>query len=504
MSVLRQSLQSVMVLLLATLLVRAEDPPPPSFGSTIGALPGGSHSYIAESWLDLPVLRLEPVTVAYRYAESTPFLKDNAQAQLLYARYELAAELTLCEQARFITVGGYQQTQYEDRPGSLSAYVVGGGFGSGRGRSWLEWSVVGGGYLSRERLDSDWWANVHGVWRIWQGKDKEAFGGTFKPAWGLAVDIESSNAGAAFRARYQIGPVLEVLSANGNQVRFEARWYHTDNNPFFEDRDTGLLLGVSVKAEFDQDKILKARDERPTGILPVVWGQYDIGYGNARAVQTFEMNAEVHDYMIGEQRITAVVWYESQQEQRDGDYDNITYSVSPGLQTPIGLASPVSQGQPLVLGCDYEHRSGHALAPDAARVPPGTVLERNSVNIFPRLRIQTLGWDLPYRDPTMYNRKTEFLNYFDWRATLGYCWYDSRNRSNPAGQLGLNWDAATIQGNVLYARGVISMGDEIPDWSAECGVRRPWGKIFFNIERSGMEKNLGGGTTFSGGVGFNL
>jgi len=26
-----------------------------------------------------------------------------------------------------------------------------------------------------------------------------------------------------------------VRSANGNQVRFEARWYHTDGNPFYDD-----------------------------------------------------------------------------------------------------------------------------------------------------------------------------------------------------------------------------------------------------------------------------
>jgi len=496
-----------MALLLASVLgtysVRANDPPPPTFGAMIGALASSDHSYIAESWLDLPLLRVEPLTLAYRYAETSPFLKENAQAQLLYARYELQADLTLCDQARLITVGGYRQTQLQDRPGSLSAYVVGAGLGSPRGRSWLEWSVVAGGYLSRERLDSDWWVDGHAIWRVWQGKEGEAFGGTFRQSVGLAVDIESSNEGDAFRARYRIGPVLEVVSANGNQMRFEARWYHTDGNPFFEDRDTGLLLGVAVEAAFDQDKALKARDERPTGILPVVWGQYAVGYGNARAIQKFELNAEIHDYMIREQRITAVLWYESRQEQRDGDFDNISYCVSPGIQAPIGLASPVSQGQPLVLGADYAHRSAHALDPDAARVPPGTFLERNSVNIL-RLRLQTLGWDLPYRDPAMYDRKTEFLNYLDWRVTLGYDWHHSRHRNNPAAQLGLNWDAATIQGNVIYARGLISMGNEIPDWVAECGVRRPWGKVFFSVERTGLEPRLGRGTALMGGVGFNL
>ncbi|MCG3149694.1 MAG: hypothetical protein PCFJNLEI_03159 [Verrucomicrobiae bacterium] len=490
-------------LILAISVARAEEPPPPTFGGMIGGLPSRDHSYIAESWLDLPVLRVEPLTLTYRYAETSPFFKENAQAQLLYARYELQAELTLCDQARLLAVGGYRQTQFQDRPGSLSAYVVGAGLGSPRGRSWLEWAVVAGGYLSRERLDSDWWADGHAIWRVWQGAERNAFGGPVRPAVGLAVDVESANEGGAFRARYRVGPVVEMLSANGNQLRFEARWYHTDGNPFYEDRDSGLVLGVGVEAAFDQDKVLNARDERPSGLLPVVWGQYSVGYGNARAIQKFEVNAEVHDIKIRDHRITPIVWYESRQEQRDGDYDNISYCVSPGIQAPIGLASPVSQGQPLVLGVDYLHRSAHALAPDAARVPPGTFLERNSVNIV-RLRWQTLGWDLPYRDPAMYDRKTEFLNYLDWRVTLGYDWYHSRDRHNPAAQLGLNWDAATIQGNVLYGRGLISVGNEIPDWFAECGIRRPWGKVFFSVERAGLESRLGSGTAVVGGIGFHL
>lgn len=489
-------MKKLLWLLFAVGVVRAEEPPAPTFGAMIGALPGGDHSYIAESWLDLPLLKLEPVTVAYRYAETSPFLKDNAQAQLLYARYELRAEIALGDKARLLTVGGYRRTQMQDSPGSLSAYVLGAGIGSPRGRSWLEWSVVGGGYLSKDDLDSDWWLDGHAVWWFWQGESKDAFGGKVQPAVGLAADIESSNAGGTFCARYRVGPVVEMVSANGNQLRFEARWYRTDGDPFFADRDSGLLVGIACEAEFDSDRVLKARDERPQGLLPVVWGQYDIGYGNERSVQKFELNAEAHDIALGEYRLTPVVWYESRQEQRSGDFDNITYSVAPGLQAPLGKL-------PFMAGFDYAHRSGHALNPSATRVTPGTYLERNSVNIL-RLRLQTLGWDLPYRDPAMYARKTEFLNFIDWRATLGVDWHHSRDRRDPSAQFGLNWDAATIQGNVLYARGVVSIGNEIPDWVAECGVRRPWGKVYFSVERTGLEHRLGDGTSVVGGVGFNL
>lgn len=496
-------IKAIVGLIFGAVVVLSEEPPPPTFEMMIGGMvPSDHHSYIAESRLTVPLLRVEPLTLSYRYAETTPFLKTNAQAQLLYARYEMEADFTLCDSVRLITIGGYRRTQFEDRPGSLSAYVVGGGFGS-REKSPLEWSVVAGGYLSRERLDADWWANVHAVWRAWEGKERKLYDTPYRPALGLAVDVESDNAGSAFHALYRIGPVFDIVSANGNQLRFQARWFHTDANPFYEDRDSGLLLGVEVDASLEKDKTVDMRDQRPVGLLPLVWGQYNIGYGNERSVQEFELNAEIHDYLLGEHRVTAVLWYNSRQEQHNGDFDNISYSASPGLQTPIGLASPVSQGQPLVLGTDYEHRSAHALNPDASRVPPGTLLERGSVNIL-RLRLQTLGWDLPYRDPTIYQRKTEWLNDIDWRVTLGYDWHHSRDRSNPAAQLGLNWDAATIQGNVLYARGVGSIGNEIPDWLIECGVRRPWGKIFFKAERTGLEGRLSRATALVAGVGFNL
>jgi len=80
-------------------------------------------------------------------------------------------------------------------------------------------------------------------------------------------------------------------------------------------------------------------------------------------------------------------------------------------------------------------------------------LDHDSINLM-RLRLQTLGWDMPYRDPGMYQTKTEWLNYVDWRVTLGYDFHHSRARANPAAQLGLNWDVATIQGYVIYARGI--------------------------------------------------
>lgn len=488
------------------LQVRAEDQTQPTIQSMIGGfLFDSEHSYVAESQVRLPLLHLEPLSLAYRHYEITPVLKEGGQTQLLYAREELEANLTLGEHLRLITVGGYRHTAFEDRAGFLSAYAVGAGLGSPLRREipWLEWSVVAGGYLGRERLDADWWADLHVGWRVYEFPEGQMLETAFRPSLGLAADVESSNEGGRFQAVYKIGPVLEVLSANGNRARFQARWIANDGNPFLEDRYSGLLLGVEVSASLDTNTVFDARDHRPIGWLPLVWGQYDVGYGGDRTVQRTELNAEVHDLKLADQVVTAVLWYESRQEYRPGDFDNVSYSVSFGGQTRIDLASLLSQGQPLVLGTEYLHRSAHALAPDASRVPPPTVLEHDSINLM-RLRLQTLGWDIPYRDPSMYQTKTEWLNYVDWRVTIGYDFHHSRERANPAAQLGLNWDAATIQGYVVYARGIGSIGNETPDWLGELGVRRPEGKVFLRAESYGLENQLARGSTIVAGVGFFL
>lgn len=490
-----------------TLLATADDEfPPPDFGAEIGSLvPSSRHSYIESVYADVPLLHVDPITLLYHYRETTPFLKENAQAQLFYTRHEFEADFKLCDEARLIAVAGYRQTQLEDRPGSLSGYVLGAGLGSPwrRELDWVEWSAVAGGFLSRDNLAANWWADFHLLGRVWKGPEMKMMETTFHPSAGLAADVESVNHDGAFHALYKVGPVLDLLSANDNELRFEVRWYHTDDQPFYQDRDSGLLVGVEVNSTLEDDKLFKARENRPVGWLPLVWGEYDLGYGNSREIERFELDTEVHDYVIHDHRITAVLWYESRQEQRQDDFSNVSYSVAPGIESPIGLESFVSQGQPLVLGTDYEHRSAHALNPDADRVPAGTYLERDSVNIG-RLRLQTLGWELPYRDPTMYDRKTAWLNYVDWRATLGYDFHHSRARENPAGQLGLNWDVATVQGHVIYARGLGSIGNEIPDWELECGVRRRRGKIFFRAEDYGLENRLAHGIAVFGGVGFFL
>ena len=76
--------------------------------------------------------------------------------------------------------------------------------------------------------------------------------------------------------------------------------------------------------------------------------------------------------------------------------------------------------------------------------------------------------------------------------------------ANPAVQFGLNWDAATVQGCVIYVRGLGSIGNETPDWLGEVGVRgRAW-KLFFRCESYGLESDLARGNTLVAGMGFVL
>lgn len=489
--------------------VGADDATLPTFRSFAGTFLGSSdHDFFVESEVLIPVLRLEPVSTYFRYEESTPFVKDfgGAQAELLYTRYESQVDVKLADQLRLICLGSYQTAYELDQSGQLGAYAIGGGIGSPLRRDGerVSWQALAGGYLSRRDLSSDWWMDIDVSWRAIDFARGNYMNSAYRASIAFVGDVRSSNDGGIFRALYRLGPDIQFLTANGNRANIQFRWYHNDNNPFYGRDENGFLLGLEVNASFDRDYVLAARTQRQPGWFPEVWGAYDVGLGNTRRISRFEMNVEAVDFVIAEHRYTGFIWYESRQEHRDGDFDNIAYSVSLGIQTPIGLESVLSHGDPLVFGVDYLHRSDHALAPDPDRVPPPEMITNGSHNVLPRVRLQTLGWDLPYRDPHMYDRKTQWLNIVDWRVTAGLDVTDDRSRGRFAGQLGANWDVATIEGYVVYARGIGSIGNETPDWLGEFGVRRPAGKVFGRYESYGFKPDIGRGDTLTFGVGVNL
>jgi len=483
----------------------AQEESRPTLQAMIAGLFFDDHSYMAESSVRLPMLHESGFGVSYYQHEMTPILREGAQTQLLTTWNGVEAAYATDFGLRVIGIGGFHRTANQDRPGSLQTWELGLGLGSlpNSAPQRFEWSVTLGGYAAAQRLDADWWANLSLTWRTFDLPQRPFLETGVKPFIGLGADVESANDGAEFHALYRVGPIMELVSGNGNIARFRAQWYANDGNPFYETRFSSLLVGVEVSTSLDVTNLFDMRDQRRPGWLPVVWGEYDAGVGVGSHLQTTELTAEIHDIRLGERIITPIIWYESRQDYRDDDYDNVSYTVSLGMQTVTGWPSLLTQSDPIVLGVDYLHRSAHALAPDESRVPAGTVLPHDSVNLV-RVRAQSQGWDLPYRDPTIYSGDTRWLNHFDWRVTLGYDFYHSRDRGNPAMQFGLNWDAATLRGCVAYARGVVSVANETPDWRIEAGVRhRPW-KLFLRWEDYGLESQIAEGPLAVVGLGIVL
>lgn len=495
---------------------RADDQSLPMFRTFGGAfLTSSDHNFFVESELQLPIYRHGPSGLYYRHQETTPFLDldQGVQAEHLYVREEAQIDFVINPYLRLIAVGGYEHVQFEDRTGSLSAFSFGGGLGSpfrANGQR-LQWYLAGGTYANRLDIESDWWGDFYGAWRIYDFIRDRYLGSEYHASINLAARVESSNEGDHLQAMYRVGPELQLRTASGNRANLGLSWYRNDGNPFYGRDEKGTLFGLEVSSSRDDAYVFNAREERQPGWFPLIWGDYDIAFGGERRTQRFTMNVELADFDIAAQRFTGFVWYESHQERRVGQFDNINYSVTLGVQTTVGLESFLSQGQPLVAGLDFLHRSDHALNPSAARVTAdgeptsiGPLLPNGSINILPRLRLQTQGWDMPYRDSHMYDRKTEWLHYFDWRVTAGLTTSSSRPRRAFSGQVGLNWDIATVQGYVAYLQGVGSIGDETPDWRGEIGVRRPAVKLFARAQSYGVTYKIARGNILVVGLGVNL
>lgn len=489
--------------------VWAEDPAEPYVRALAATfLAGHHHDFFVESELRVPVLTLSPATTYFHYRESTPFLHatTGAQAETLYRQHDLQVDFRLNDDLRLISLAGYRSSDREDAPGNVSAVALGGGIGSplraDGGK--LHWSALAGGYTAQRNLAAGWWTDARGAWRVYEFYRDRYMGTEFTASVDLLAEMEAVNDDARFHALYRFGPSLQLLTATGNRCAFQLLWFHNDGNPFFGGNENGLLLGLEINSSLTTNYVFHARDRRQGGWFPLVWGAYDIGAGLSRLVNRFEINSELFDFPLRDQPATIGVWYESRQEYRAGDFDNIAYSVALGVQTPLPWTSPLPPDQPLVVGVDYLHRSDHALNPGADRVPPGTVLDHGNHNLLPRLRLQTRGWDLPYRDPDIYRVRTAWLHHLDWRVTAGFDVLDNRSRGRFAGQWGLNWDIATLEGHVVYARGLVSAGNETPDWLLECGLRRREGKLFTRFERYGIRSELAHGDALLIGVGVNL
>lgn len=488
---------------------RGQETDRPVFRSYAGAfLAGRDHNFLVESELHLPLAQFAPVSLYYHHRETTPFLdwRDQVRAEVLHEHENFEADWALTENLRLISRAGYQASYRSDRAGQINAYTFGGGVGSPLAQSVkrLTWSALAGGYVARSNLPATWWSELFASWRLADFAREEYLGSTFRASLALTAEMNSASTGDRFGAVYRLGPELQLTTACGNRARVRLEWYCNDGNPFAGTDENGLLLGLDVTSARDDDYLWRAWETRQPGWFPLVWGGYDVGAGVSCILQHFEMNVEWVDFAIGERLLTGFTWFETRQEHRDDGYANVEYSVTTGLQSAVGLESFLSQDQTLVAGLDFLHRSDHAIDPDGRRVPRDGLIDNGSLNIFPRLRLQTLGWDLPYRDPAIYDRRNAWLHRFDWRIAAGLAYRSTRQRDQFAGQLGLNWDIAAIQGCVVYARAILSTGNNTPDWLGEIGLRRPTFKIFGRAENYGVTSTIARGETYSVGVGVNL
>ncbi|MCX7915454.1 MAG: hypothetical protein N3A53_04025 [Verrucomicrobiae bacterium] len=473
------------------------------------------HNFFIESEVAIPVGHVSPVTLWFWHRESTPFLElespNQAQTELVFQRDELRLDVSVMPWLSTRAVAGYHTAHLLDRSGLSSAYVFGGGVtvASPNDERWRA-ALSAGTFADRRAVREDWWHEVELGWRLWTQGDWVYLGSTNTPFIWLSATMVSVNDGDRMRALYRVGPEFRLRTAHGNEGTFGLGWFRNDQNPFYGEEENGLLFGFDVVSELGSERVLDARVHRQPGWLPMVWGGYEAGYGGDRRTTRFEINTELLDVPVAEQLVTLVVWYEIRQEHRTDDFDYVTYAVTLGAQTPVGLESPLSRNEPLVAGFDFLHRSDHAMNPSAGRVAlvgeptsVGLLIPNGSLDVL-RVRLQTPCWNLPYRDPGMYEARTAWLHQFDWRITAGYTLDNTRDRTRFSAQLGLNWDIFTWNGFVGYARGMISAGDETPDWVAEAGVRRPLGKVFVRVERYGVERNIGDGPTVTAGVGVHL
>ncbi len=496
--------------LLSALFARAADESSlPTFRSYAGTfLINDGHNYLVESELHLPLWQAAPVNFYYRHRETTPFREWNEQvrAEVLHQHDEVQTDCVLHPFVRAIFVAGYQRSQWEDKPGKLSAYAFGAGLGSTLYRDWprVAWQVIAGGYADRENVPAIWWVEASGTWRVMDFMKDTYLGSRYRAGVAVTGELELIGNDDRSRGVYRLGPELQLTTANGNEARMRCEWYRNDDNPFYGSDENGLLFGFELSSMRDDQYIWRAWENRQPGWLPLCWGSFDAGVGDRYWVQHFEINAELVDVAIADHLVTGTVWFETRQEHRYGDYDNIQYSVTLGVQSAVGWETILSQHQPLVVGADFLHRSDHALDPDDERVPATGLIKNGSANVLPRFRLQTLGWDLPYRDPSIYDRRTAWLHQFDWRVTGGWNIGNTHQRGKVSGQLGLSWDIAAVQGYVCYARGLVSGGNETPDASVEFGVRRPAFKLFGRYEDYGVTSTIARGATFTIGLGAYL
>ncbi|MBV9463534.1 MAG: hypothetical protein JO317_04835, partial [Verrucomicrobiae bacterium] len=322
-----------------------------------------------------------------------------------------------------------------------------------------------------------------------------------RPSLLLELEEESTNDGA-HRAGYYVegGPTIEMMSMNGNRFSVFFHGVKNSGDEFRMSNDEGVFAGV--KATTFQDTPQPNHydwDFEGARWIPRMRAVNELCGSFDGSLNKIEFRLDAFEWKTFDQIWTVYTDYEHRQNWLS-NFDNTSYSVNPGLKTyiePNEWLAVLTDGQHLVPFVEYSHRSDHALDPKdplrftSANTTGHGYLRRQSIDNF-QGGFQTLGWNNPNYRAEKYQKVSSFVNQFDWRLTAGYAVNEPRQRDQPPASAGLNWDIASIEGFVVYAQGIVGIGEANPDYIAELGVKRPGGNVFLRYESYGLPARLEG------------
>ncbi len=490
----------------------------------IGFVLGGKrHDFHVDSQWQLPFWARDGWFAAFEHRDISPLLDTGGafgnqfQIEHIDATESLRVERQLNPTLALKTLQRYRHFMVADRVGKRFSFESLFGFGTPDRESEpsrFQWELLAGPVREIRNVDADWALVARGSWLAWQWDAPRWANDAAR--WGISLDadMESVNYGGEFRPQFEIGPTLRFVSLGGSEVDLFAHWMQNADNPLSFIRDHGIFAGVRFDSRRGPQWGHDWLEFKSGRILPAAWARHELGVGHDNMVTMFETGIAVSQFNLVSLPTTLYLWYQHRREWRDGDFDNTTYSAFIGPQTPvrIPLISPwLARDEPVIVALDYFHRSDHALDPPAARLTPGVTrdtpmgkfLIHGSVNIW-RARLQTAGFDAPYRYKSHYDRATRWLGVVDWRVMCGGASQVDRARGNPSFQVAATVDIASIEGVVLYSRGLLSWNEESPDSFIEVGLKRPLGKIFWRYETYGIRSSISRGGVNYFGFGLNL
>lgn len=490
------------------------------------SLQGDRYDYMVDSTADI-ALRLQPDwLILYRHRDHTPFFSPGPvpfgsvpgnQPDNLTLRDELRIYRALSGRLALGLAVRHEESYGSDYAGSVAADsaapIV--RWRSSLSRAVLRVEAEAGPLDSGEReLDAD------AYWELHLGLDyatswSPIFWNVRRPWIAVVADAYGLVGGEQTGESVMVGPELVFLTDSGNEVRFLAKYWHNDGVPFDATLDTDdALLGLALASPRLSAAHRESAGEpfRDFKVGTSIQGRYDVGLAPDSWMNQLALLSQLVQFdLLGLPLAVAIDYTHRRVLEWDSGGDelqNTSYLVAVGLETALPAQW---QGLPLVAGVDFTHRSDHALDVPPERLEPGDAgylpaegrLENGNINVFPRFRLETQGWDDPMLPAELAGRHG-WLGRLGWRVTAGSDGGGSRDRGQFAGQLSGHCDLVGFGAYALYVAGAASIGNESPDWAAELGARTRRARVFGRFESWGVTEHLGGEDLALIGMGWGL